>query len=196
MKQQLILASKSPRRVELMRQIGLQFTVCPANIDESVEAGLKPAEAVALISRRKALEICRQHSKEAIVVACDTVVACDDRIFGKPNGPEDAAAMLRTLSGRTHMVYSGLTVCRNAEAVTITECTEVTFRTLTDTEILAYVRSGEPMDKAGAYGIQGLGAVLIEKINGDYYNVVGLPLCQLMQMLRSFGVELLQTTDC
>lgn len=196
MKQQLILASKSPRRVELMRQIGLQFTVCPANIDESVEAGLKPAEAVALISRRKALEICRQHSKEAIVVACDTVVACDDRIFGKPNGPEDAAAMLRALSGRTHMVYSGLTVSRNAEAVTITECTEVTFRSLTDVEILAYVQSGEPMDKAGAYGIQGLGAVLVEKINGDYYNVVGLPLCQLMQMLRSFGVELLQTADC
>lgn len=196
MKQPLILASKSPRRVELMQQIGLKFTVCPANIDESVADDLTPAEAVAQISRRKALEVSRQQPPEAIVIACDTVVACDGRIFGKPNGTDEADAMLHTLSGRTHCVYSGLTVCRDTEAVTTTECTEVTFRALSDAEIEAYVRSGEPMDKAGAYGIQGLGAVLVETIHGDYYNVVGLPLCQLTQMLRTFGVELLQTTEC
>ena len=192
----IILASKSPRRAELMQQIGLPFTVCPADADESVAPELSPAEAVAEISRRKALAVRQMRNAGDIIVACDTVVALDHRIFGKPHTPEEAEAMLHQLSGRTHSVFSGLTVCCGTAVTSAVECTDVTFRMLSDSEITAYVKSGEPMDKAGAYGIQGLGAVLVERISGDYFNVVGLPLCRLAQMLRPFGIRILKSVDC
>ena len=192
----IVLASKSPRRAELMQQIGLPFTVCPADVDESVSPKLSPAKAVAEISRRKALAVRQMRDAGEIIVACDTVVALDDRIFGKPHTAEEAEAMLRVLSGRTHAVYSGLTVCRGTVVTSAVERTDVTFRTLSTTEISAYVKSGEPMDKAGAYGIQGLGAVLVERIAGDYFNVVGLPLCRLTQMLSSLGIQVLKSVDC
>lgn len=192
----IILASKSPRRAELMQQIGLPFTVCPADADESVTPELSPAEAVAEISKRKALAVRKMRDAGDVIVACDTVVALDHRIFGKPHTAEEAEAMLHLLSGRTHAVFSGLTVCRGADVASAVECTDVTFRTLSDAEITAYVKSGEPMDKAGAYGIQGLGAVLVERIAGDYFNVVGLPLCRLAQMLRPFGIRILKSVDC
>lgn len=192
----IILASKSPRRAELMQQIGLPFTVCPADADESVTPELSPAEAVAEISKRKALAVRKMRDAGDVIVACDTVVALDHRIFGKPHTAEEAEAMLHLLSGRTHSVFSGLTVCCGTAVTSAVECTDVTFRTLSDAEITAYVKSGEPMDKAGAYGIQGLGAVLVERIAGDYFNVVGLPLCRLAQMLRPFGIRILKSGDC
>ena len=192
----IILASKSPRRAELMQQIGLPFTLCPADADESVTPELSPAEAVAEISKRKALAVRKMRDAGDVIVACDTVVALDHRIFGKPHTAEDAEAMLHLLSGRTHSVFSGLTVCCGTAVTSAVECTDVTFRTLSDAEITAYVKSGEPMDKAGAYGIQGLGAVLVERIAGDYFNVVGLPLCRLAQMLRPFGIRILKSVDC
>ena len=192
----IILASKSPRRAELMQQIGLPFTVCPADADESVTPELSPAEAVAEISKRKALAVRKIRDAGDVIVACDTVVALDHRIFGKPHTAEEAEAMLHLLSGRTHSVFSGLTVCCGTAVTSAVECTDVTFRTLSDAEITAYVKSGEPMDKAGAYGIQGLGAVLVERIAGDYFNVVGLPLCRLAQMLCPFGIRILKSVDC
>ena len=192
----IILASKSPRRAELMQQIGLPFTVCPADADESVTPELSPAEAVAEISKRKALAVRKMRDAGDVIVACDTVVAMDHRIFGKPHTAEEAEAMLHLLSGRTHSVFSGLTVCCGTAVTSAVECTDVTFRTLSDAEITAYVKSGEPMDKAGAYGIQGLGAVLVERIAGDYFNVVGLPLCRLAQMLCPFGIRILKSVDC
>lgn len=187
----IVLASKSPRRAELMQQIGLPFTVCPADVDESVSPKLSPAKAVAEISRRKALAVRQMRDAGEIIVACDTVVALDDRIFGKPHTAEEAEAMLRVLSGRTHAVYSGLTVCRGTVVTSAVERTDVTFRTLSTTEISAYVKSGEPMDKAGAYGIQGRGALFVAHLDGDYFNVMGLPLCRLGQLLNELGVELL-----
>ena len=192
----IILASKSPRRAELMQQIGLPFTVCPADADESVTPELSPAEAVAEISKRKALAVRKMRDAGDVIVACDTVVALDHRIFGKPHTAEEAEAMLHLMSGRTHSVFSGLTVCCGTAVTSAVECTDVTFRTLSDAEITAYVKSGEPMDKAGAYGIQGLGAVLVERIAGDYFNVVGLPLCRLAQMLCPFGIRILKSVDC
>ena len=192
----IVLASKSPRRAELMQQIDLPFTVCPADVDESVSPELSPAKAVAEISRRKALAVRQMRDAGEIIVACDTVVALDDRMFGKPHTAEEAETMLRVLSGRTHAVYSGLTVCSGTVVTSAVERTDVTFRTLSTTEISAYVKSGEPMDKAGAYGIQGLGAVLVERIAGDYFNVVGLPLCRLTQMLSSLGIQVLKSVDC
>ena len=192
----IILASKSPRRAELMQQIGLPFTVCPADADESVTPELSPAEAVAEISKRKALAVRKMRDAGDVIVACDTVVALDHRIFGKPHTAEEAEAMPHLLSGRTHSVFSGLTVCCGTAVTSAVECTDVTFRTLSDAEITAYVKSGEPMDKAGAYGIQGLGAVLVERIAGDYFNVVGLPLCRLAQMLCPFGIRILKSVDC
>ena len=192
----IILASKSPRRAELMQQIGLPFTVCPADADESVTPELSPAEAVAEISKRKALAVRKMRDAGDVIFACDTVVALDHRIFGKPHTAEEAEAMLHLLSGRTHSVFSGLTVCCGTAVTSAVECTDVTFRTLSDAEITAYVKSGEPMDKAGAYGIQGLGAVLVERIAGDYFNVVGLPLCRLAQMLCPFGIRILKSVDC
>ena len=192
----IILAAKSPRRAELMQQIGLPFTVCPADADESVTPELSPAEAVAEISKRKALAVRKMRDAGDVIVACDTVVALDHRIFGKPHTAEEAEAMLHLLSGRTHSVFSGLTVCCGTAVTSAVECTDVTFRTLSDAEITAYVKSGEPMDKTGAYGIQGLGAVLVERIAGDYFNVVGLPLCRLAQMLCPFGIRILKSVDC
>lgn len=179
-----------------MQQIGLPFTVCPADADESVTPELSPAEAVAEISKRKALAVRKMRDAGDVIVACDTVVALDHRIFGKPHTAEEAEAMLHLLSGRTHSVFSGLTVCCGTAVTSAVECTDVTFRTLSDAEITAYVKSGEPMDKAGAYGIQGLGAVLVERIAGDYFNVVGLPLCRLAQMLCPFGIRILKSVDC
>jgi len=185
----VILASKSPRRSELLTRMGVDFVVAPAEGDESVDAALTPAEAVAEISARKAQAVCAAAQTGQIVIACDTVVALDGKIFGKPTDRADAAAMLRALSGRTHEVFSGLTVCTATHTETVCERTAVKFRELDDREIEAYLQTGEPFDKAGAYGIQGVGALLISAIDGDYYNVMGLPVCRLLALLRAFGMQ-------
>lgn len=188
----IILASQSPRRRQLLGQIGLDhFIVRPARGEEIMDPALSPAQLVEELSRQKAREVAGASDPGDLVIAADTVVAIDGRVLGKPHDREEACAMLSALSGREHTVYTGVTVCRDDRMLTQHEATQVRFRPLSPREIQAYVDSGEPMDKAGAYGVQELGALLVEGIRGDYFNVVGLPLCRLGQMLSQFGVELL-----
>ena len=188
----LILASASPRRRELLERFGLPFEVVPARGEESAPEGLPPGELVRLLAEQKAAEVARTvPDAAAVVVSADTVVEIDGEVLGKPGTPERAAAMLRRLSGRTHRVWTGVCVRRGDERRTDAACTEVRFRSLAEEEIAAYVRTGEPLDKAGAYGYQSLACLFVEEIRGDYFNVVGLPLCLLGQMLRAFGVSLL-----
>ena len=188
----IILASQSPRRRQLLGQIGLDhFIVRPARGEEVMDPALSPAQLVEELSRQKAREVAGASDPGDLVIAADTVVAIDGRVLGKPHDREEACAMLSALSGREHTVYTGVTVCRDDRILTQHEATQVRFRPLSPREIQAYVDSGAPMDKAGADGVQELGALLVEGIRGDYFNVVGLPLCRLGQMLSQFGVELL-----
>ena len=189
----IILASQSPRRRELLERMGISgFEVRPARGEERMDAGLTPAELVEALSRQKAAEIAETAGAEDVIIAADTVVAIDGLVLGKPHDRAEAAEMLSRLSNRVHQVFSGLTVCQGQRAVTVHECTQVRFRKLSHREIEGYLDTGEPMDKAGAYGIQGYGAMLVESIAGDFYNVMGLPVCRLGQLLREFGVELLR----
>lgn len=176
-----ILASQSPRRQELLHQMGLEFTVQPADVDETLPPELSPEQAVAQLSRRKAEAISCQ--PDDCVIAADTIVVCG-QILGKPQDEADAVRMLKLLSGRTHQVMTAVTVrCGNREDTQVS-ITDVTFRTLETGEAERYTATGEPMDKAGAYGIQGGGALFVERIAGDYYGVMGLPVCMLHTMLR------------
>ena len=184
----LILASASPRRRELLNLLGLPFTVRPVKIDETLDPALPPMEAVGRLSARKARAQLRRTGE--VFLAADTVVVLNGKILGKPRSPEEAAGMLRALAGQEHLVMTGLTVASDWGTETVTEVTAVRFRDLTDREIAAYVATGEPMDKAGAYGIQGGGAIFVTGIAGDYYNVVGLPLCRLYGVLRRLAPEL------
>lgn len=210
----LVLASASPRRRELLSQIGLEFTVMPSTKEENA----KTTEAGALVqelSRQKAVDIWEQLSggqgqnpdadqeqiseetqepnlngkrqPELLVIGADTVVCCEGKILGKPHSREAAAEMLTALQGRSHEVYTGVTLCSQSETVTFFECTQVEFYPMTEVEISEYIDSKEPMDKAGAYGIQGLGARFVKGIRGDYNNVVGLPVGRLYQELKSRG---------
>ena len=188
---QIILASQSPRRKELLGQMGISdFIIRPAVGEETAQPGLTPAQLVEALSLQKGLEVA-QTAPNDLVIAADTVVAVDDRVLGKPRDRADAIQMLTALSGRTHTVYTGVTLCRGGDVLTQHEATQVRFRTLTPDEIEAYVDTREPMDKAGSYGIQGYGALLVEGIEGDYFNVVGLPVCRLGRMLARFGVNTL-----
>lgn len=187
----IVLASQSPRRKELLGRMGLEFVTQASKIDESAFDGLAARELVATLSREKAQWIARQLDGETLVIGADTVVVRDGAALGKPKDAEDAVAMLLSLSGRDHQVCTGVTVCRGDRVLTQVEETQVTFRDLTETEVRQYVSTGEPMDKAGAYGIQSLGGLLVEGIRGDYSNVVGLPVCRLGQMLKDFGVDCL-----
>ena len=186
----LVLASQSPRRKELLGLLGIPFTVCVSHADETMDPALSAEEAVALVSRRKAEATPRK--QEDVVIAADTIVVCDGQILGKPADPADACRMLRMLSGRAHQVMTGLTVLRGDQSCTHTEVTQVHFRDLTEKEILRYVESGEPMDKAGAYGIQGGAALFAEALSGDYDNVMGLPVCRLVQILARVVPELME----
>ena len=191
-KMRIILASNSPRRKELLGQIGLtDFKVSAPNVDESVEDGLSPAEIVEELSLRKARAAAKRAGPDDVIIAADTVVAVDGQVLGKPRSEAGAFEMLRKLSGREHQVYTGVTVMQGGRAVTEHEETVVTFRALSDEEIWGYIATEEPMDKAGAYGIQGIGALLVSGIRGDYSNVVGLPVFRLGRMLAGFGVKLL-----
>lgn len=188
----IILASGSPRRRELLEQIGVKnYRIVSPDVDEHVEGHPAPEELVELLSRRKAEAVGAKAGADALVIAADTVVALDGAILGKPHSREEAGAMLAALSGREHAVFTGLTVLRGDRVVTGHERTAVTFRSLTGAEIDRYVATGEPMDKAGAYGIQGVGALLITGIEGDYFNVMGLPVCRLGRVLADFGVDVL-----
>ena len=179
----IILASASPRRSELMTLAGFRFDVICADIDEIVPEKALPQEVVMSLALQKAQAVAKDHRKSA-VVGSDTVVALDGKILGKPHSESEAAEMLRSLSGRIHKVYTGVAIVCGEKVTSFFEETEVEFYPLTDQEILDYVATGEPMDKAGAYGIQGRGAVLVKRINGDYFNVMGLPISKVYRELK------------
>lgn len=197
MMDQLILASASPRRKELLEHIGLQFKICVPDVDETqVERKNIPAELyvqeLALLKAGAAAGMVG-YKRNTLVIAADTVVFKDQKILGKPQDEAQAKAMLRTLSGAEHAVYTGICVLRASDGFSVCKAvrTVVQFKELTDDKISRYIRTGEPMDKAGAYGIQGYGATLVEGIEGDYFNVVGLPLAALAELLeREFGYEI------
>ena len=188
----LILASASPRRQELLKLFGVPFTVRVADIDETMDPAKTPFDEVARVSHAKALAVSRGSGD--VVIAADTIVVCGGRVLGKPRDAEDAVAMLRLLSGRDHQVMTGCTVLRDDTAVTFTEVTDLHFRELSDREIARYVASGEPMDKAGSYGIQGGAALFCTHMVGDYYNVMGLPVCRLGETLRGIAPDLMEDT--
>lgn len=189
---QLILASASPRRKALLSLFGIPFTVRAADIDETMDPEKPPFDEVARVSRSKALAISR--GEEDIVIAADTIVVCQGKVLGKPHSEDEAASMLRLLSGRDHQVMTGCTVLFGDRAETFTEVTSLHFRPLSEKEIQKYVQSGEPMDKAGAYGIQGGAALFCEKLEGDYYNVMGLPVCRLYETLCRTVPEVMEDT--
>lgn len=178
----LILASNSPRRAEILKQGGFSFEKRVADTDETLSNGILPAEAVEVLAQRKGRAVPR--AADEVLLAADTVVALDGRILGKPADSADAEAMLKMLSGRTHSVFTGVYITDGEREFLFHTETRVTFYPLTQAEVAAYVQSGEPMDKAGAYGIQGRGALFVEKIDGDYFNVVGLPLAKTAKMLK------------
>ena len=180
----LILASGSPRRRELLGLITNDFTVCVSGAEEHTDPGLSPAETVLALSRLKGADVAALHPADT-VIAADTVVALDGVILGKPADAADAARMLRFLSGRTHAVYTGVYIAAGGREASFYEKTDVTFYELTDAEIAAYVSTGEPLDKAGAYGIQGKGALLVKGIAGDYFNVVGFPVAAVSRALQA-----------
>jgi septum formation protein len=184
----LVLASASPRRRDILRTLGLSFVVDPAEVDETPAPGAAIDEVVRRLSLEKARSVAGRH-RDALVIAADTLVELDGRILGKPESPEDARSMLASMSGRTHRVATGLVLLDAAtgeERSGLVE-TQVSFRPMPSEEIEAYVSTGEPLDKAGSYGIQGLGAAFVERIHGDYYNVAGLPVAALNELLREAG---------
>ncbi|MFK2824530.1 Maf family protein [Bacillus sp. B190/17] len=183
---QLILASGSPRRKELLEQIGLVFTVKVSHVDETIPLGMTPEEIVMHLASTKAAAVA-QSDENSFVVGADTVVVLDGEILGKPNDRREAKEMLHRLSGCTHAVYTGVAVRHKAKEHVFFEKTNVTFWELTEEEINGYLDTEEPFDKAGAYGIQGAGAVLVKKIDGDYFSVVGLPLSSLYRQLKQLG---------
>ncbi|MBQ8747014.1 MAG: septum formation inhibitor Maf [Clostridia bacterium] len=180
----LILASASPRRHELLTAAGIPHTVLTADTDESLPDGILPHEAVEMLSLKKAQAVLPIAPDDAIILAADTVVALDGGILGKPQDEADAKHMLESLSGREHHVYTGVTVTDGKTTVTTHARTTVRMRTLTDAEIDAYIATGEPMDKAGAYGIQGRASLFVTGIEGDYANVVGLPVSLVGEILK------------
>lgn len=189
----IILASQSPRRKELLGQMGLKgFKVVSPDVDERMEGNPSPAQMVEELSQRKARAVAAGADADDLIIAADTVVSLDGAVLGKPEDEREAFAMLSALSGNRHRVYTGVTVMKGERMVTSHEETIVTFRELEPDEISDYIAAGEPMDKAGAYGIQGLGALLVSGIEGDYFNVVGLPVYRLGRMLADFGVDLLK----
>lgn len=186
----LILASGSPRRRKLMEQTGLAFTVIPAETDESTAEGLPPKTMVKHLARQKALAVVAKHPG-AVVLGADTMVAVDGEVLGKPKNEEDARRMLRLLSGREHCVHTGVCVVTpSGTTITFCETSYVTFRGISPDEIDRYVATGEPMDKAGAYAIQGRGAKLVRDYSGDYTNIVGLPAWRVLRVLCGFGKDI------
>ena len=181
----LILASNSPRRKELLDMLGYEFVVRASDCDETTNI-TDPAEFVKELSKRKAKAI--DFSEEDTVIGFDTVVAIDGKILGKPIDEDDAAKMLRMLSGKTHTVYTGVTVLQNGTEITDAIACDVTFKEMTEMEILNYIKTKEPMDKAGAYAVQGKGSAFVEKLNGDYFAVVGFPCCYVNTVLNKLGI--------
>lgn len=187
---EIVLASASPRRRELLERMGLKFRICTAEHDETMDPTASPEAEACRVSRLKAEAVQALCDPEDLIIAADTIVVCEERILGKPADEEEAYRMLRLLSGREHRVITGLCVLRGERVSCVSEVTKLRFRELSDGQIRAYIATGEPMDKAGAYGIQGKASVFVPGIEGDYYNVMGLPVCTLAQILEEFGIVL------
>lgn len=187
----LILASGSPRRKQLLEMLGLAFEVRPAKGEEFLPDGIGPEEAVKRLSFQKASGAAKDCAPGDVVIGADTIVWYDGRILGKPKDEQDAARMLSALSGNVHTVYTGVTVIKDDTVLSAAEETKVRFRRLSGPEIDAYIKTGEPMDKAGAYGAQGYASLFVEGIEGDFFNVMGLPICRLGKLLKEVGVTLL-----
>jgi septum formation protein len=181
----LILASSSPRRSELLKQADIPFQVKVSSVEENMNQSLAPSELVQSLALQKANDV-YQLEQSSVVLGADTIVAFEDKVLGKPKNASDAKRMLKMLSGSEHAVYTGVAIVSNSETYTFYEKTIVAFWNLSDGDINKYVNSGEPLDKAGAYGIQGLGATLVKRIEGDYFNVVGLPLSRTVRELSRF----------
>ena len=188
----IYLASQSPRRRELLHMLGLEFEVHPADIDEHMDPTRPPEEEVARVARAKALAVCKSAPEGTLVIAADTIVVCRGEILGKPRDEQDARRMLTLLSGSRHQVFTGLAVCRGEEEVVQTERTDLLFRPISAAEMDGYLATGESFDKAGAYAIQGRAALFCTRLEGDYYNVMGLPLCALGNVLSHFGLPILE----
>lgn len=188
---ELILASASPRRKELLEQIGLSFRIIPAKGEEKITKKL-PHEVVMELSAQKAMEVAKLQTEDCLVLGADTIVAVGEEILGKPKDEQDALRMLMLLQGRKHEVYTGVTLYETGRKKinTFYEKTEVYMYPMTEEELVEYIKTGEPMDKAGAYGIQGIGAKLIQKIHGDYNNVVGLPVARIYQEIKGKSIEI------
>jgi septum formation protein len=188
----IILASASPRRKEILEKTGLKFSVDESDYKEDNGIGLRPTRLAVLHARSKAEAVAAKY-EDVILISADTIVVLNGVVFGKPRSKADAARMLKTLSNRTHTVITGFAILDTSTKNEISKAVEsrVTFRKLTNAEISAYIESGEPMDKAGAYGVQGLGAAIVKKIDGDFFNVMGLPLSELVEQLKKFGIRVL-----
>ncbi len=189
----IVLVSTSPRRKEILRITGLDFAVCASDYEEDITLSLKPRELARFLSRKKAEAVAHKY-KNAITIAADTFIVFKNRLLGKPHTGKEAEKMLRMLNGKAHSVITGFTIMDTGSNKILSRSveTKVYFKKLGREEISAYVRSKEPLDKAGAYAIQGLGAVFIDKIDGDFFNVMGLPLCALTESLKKFGVYVLK----
>jgi septum formation protein len=188
---QIVLASRSPRRQELLRRIGVtKFEILVPDVEEWYPDGLSPQETVAYISREKSEAAQKRCPPRSIIITADTMVFLGSQRLGKPHSEAEALQMLTALSGQRHTVCTGVTVRQGAHTLTQSESTDVYFRPAAPEELRAYIRTGEPMDKAGAYGVQGKGALLVEKIEGDFFNVMGLPVARLARMLKEFDVDL------
>jgi len=185
----IILASGSPRRHELLKMIGIEnFEIIADTAEEELYPGLSPEHTVCKIALQKAKNVAQKCNDDDLIIAADTLVYLDGAPLGKPKDTTDAAKMLSALSGRSHIVYTGVALLRGDTHITGAEQTKVTFREMSESEIEAYIKTGEPMDKAGSYGAQGRGAIFIERIEGEFFNVMGLPLCRLSIMLRDFEI--------
>jgi len=182
----IVLGSGSPRRRELLTMMGLEFEVIKSDIEEVVEEGLSPAEVVRSLALQKAEDIIQKVSNDALLITADTIVVCQEKIMGKPKDEQDAYDMLKFLSGKKQSIYTGMVIwdkLKDKKHEIVGEST-IYMKVLTDKEILDYIKTGDPMDKAGAYGVQTEGAVFIEKIEGDFYNIVGLPISKLYDVLK------------
>lgn len=184
----LVLASRSPRRRQLLTQMGLDLEILPANVDETMASGVSPAAYVKTLAGKKAVAVMQQRP-QAWVLGADTIVVKDGEVLNKPRDPEEAAFMLEQLSGSAHSVFTGYAAGRCADGILVSRAVEtrVTFRALTRQEILWYIGTSEPYDKAGGYAVQGLGAFMVKEIRGSWSNVVGLPVCEVIQTLTSLG---------
>jgi len=193
MKKRIILASTSPRRHELAKAMGLEFEIVPSNYEEDMGMKLAPSKLVMTLAYGKAVDVAKNY-KKGIVIGVDTVVVYKDKLLGKPKTKEKSRAMLKMLSDKSHEVYSGIAIidCKSKKTVKSFEVTKVYFNKLTDKEINSYIRTGQSLDKAGAYGIQDLSSIFVKRIDGCYFNIMGFPIYKLYQLLQKFGVDIFE----